>query len=76
MSMPLRAKVKNGRIIVDEPTDLPDGAELSLVPVADDEDSVELSAAKLTELDRRIVRTMAGNTVSGDAVFTDLRSRG
>ena len=74
--MPLRAKVKNGRIIVDEPTDLPDGAELILVPVADDEEPVELSAAELAELDRRIERTRAGNTVPGDAVFSDLRSRG
>ena len=29
---PLEAVVKNGRIVVDAPTDLPDGTELELVP--------------------------------------------
>jgi hypothetical protein len=27
----IRARVRNGRLIVDEPTDLPDGTELDLV---------------------------------------------
>jgi hypothetical protein len=76
MSMPLRATVKNGRIIVDEPTDLPDGAELTLVPVVDDEEPVELAPAELAELDRRIERSRRGNTVAGDAVFSELHSRG
>jgi hypothetical protein len=29
----VRARVRNGRLVVDEPTDLPDGTELELVPV-------------------------------------------
>ena len=33
---PLRAVVKNGRLILDEPTDLPEGLEVTLV-VAEDE---------------------------------------
>ncbi len=32
----LKAHVENGRIIVDEPTDLPDGTLLRVVPVQDD----------------------------------------
>ena len=36
----VRAHVAHGRILVDEPTDLPDGTELCLVPV---DDSGELS---------------------------------
>jgi hypothetical protein len=29
----VRARVRNGRLVVDEPTDLPEGAELELAPV-------------------------------------------
>jgi hypothetical protein len=36
MKMPVRARVKNGRLLVDEPTDLPDGTELYLVPTLAD----------------------------------------
>jgi hypothetical protein len=36
MKMTVHARVKNGRLLVDEPTDLPDGTELVLVPAADD----------------------------------------
>ncbi len=32
--MPVRARVKNGRLRVDEPTDLPEGTELLLVAAA------------------------------------------
>jgi hypothetical protein len=31
--VPLKAVVKNGRIVVDEPTELPEGTEIELVPV-------------------------------------------
>jgi hypothetical protein len=30
----VRARVRNGRLVVDEPTDLPDGTELDLVELA------------------------------------------
>ena len=33
--MVFRARVRNGRIILDEPTTLPDGAEIDLAPVHD-----------------------------------------
>ena len=31
MSQPLKARVHNGRLVLDEPTDLPDGIEVDLV---------------------------------------------
>jgi hypothetical protein len=31
--MPFKAHVRNGRLVLDAPTDLPDGAEVELVPV-------------------------------------------
>jgi len=32
---PLKAHVKNGRLVLDEPTDLPEGEEIELVPLDD-----------------------------------------
>ena len=32
---PLKAHVKNGRLVLDEPTDLPEGKEIELVPLDD-----------------------------------------
>jgi hypothetical protein len=40
----LKAHVENGRIIVDEPTDLPDGTVLHVVPVSDGMDAEERAA--------------------------------
>jgi hypothetical protein len=31
MQQPLKARVRNGRLVLDEPTDLPDGIEVELV---------------------------------------------
>ena len=35
--MTLRARVRNGRLTIDEPTNLPEGAEVTLVVTPDDE---------------------------------------
>lgn len=37
----LKAHVENGRIIVDEPTDLPDGTVLHVVPVRGDDPELD-----------------------------------
>lgn len=47
----LKATVKNGRLVLDEPSDLPDGTEVELVPL-DEFDPEELDAAALAELRR------------------------
>jgi hypothetical protein len=42
----VKAKVVNGRFVIDEPTDLPEGTELYLVPVSEeDEDRLDIEAA-------------------------------
>jgi hypothetical protein len=46
-----KAEVKNGRLIVDEPTDLPDGTVMYLVPAADND---AMSAEERAELERAI----------------------
>jgi len=42
----VKAKVVNGHFVIDEPTDLPEGTELYLVPVSEeDEDRLDIEAA-------------------------------
>lgn len=42
----LKARVVGGRFVIDEPTDLPEGTELYLVPVSEeDEDRLDIEAA-------------------------------
>ena len=48
----LKAQVKNGRIVVDEPTDLPNGTELYIVAADQSEDVVLLHDDGLDDDDR------------------------
>lgn len=74
---PLKAHVHNGRLVLDEPTDLPEGTELSLV-VADEED--ELDDAERAHLHESLRRSMAqaraGQVTDADGVIDRLLSRG
>lgn len=57
----LKAHVENGRIVVDDPTDLPDGTQLTLVPVNDGDDvELQIDAAWRDEIRRRSARLHAG----------------
>lgn len=74
MTSSVRARVKNGRLVVDEPTDLPEGTELELAPVEegdalDDEDRARLHAA----LERADDQLKAGKFVDGAVVLARLR---
>jgi len=75
--MPLRAKVLSGRLVLDEPTTLPEGTELSLVvddegDDLDDADRVALHAA----IERSFDDARAGRTSPVADVLARLRSRG
>jgi hypothetical protein len=77
-SMPMnavKARVQNGRIVVDEPTDLPDG-EIYLVPV---NDADQLDEHERAALDASIADGLAdareGRHEDARAVLADLRSR-
>jgi hypothetical protein len=52
MKMTVHARVKNGRLLVDEPTDLPDGTELMLVPAAEERPLERGGEPVLAMLDR------------------------
>ncbi len=50
MNLPLRAHVQNGRLVLDEPVELPDGTEVELMPAdqrddLDDDERARLHAA-------------------------------
>ena len=71
----LKVRVENGRIKLDEPTDLPDGTELYLVPAdgGDDLDDKE-RAALHRELEASIAEAEAGQLIDADEVLAELRS--
>ena len=77
---PLKAIVKNGRLVVDEPTALPEGTEIELVSVddvlaaggddLDDKERAELHA----ELDASIAEAKAGKLIDAEVVLAELRA--
>lgn len=78
---PLRARVQNGRIVLDEPTQLPEGEVVEVVPLddvlaaggdnLDAEDGERLHAP----IDRGLADIEAGRTVDADEVIAQLRAR-
>jgi hypothetical protein len=74
--MTIKGTVRAGRLVVDEPTDLPDGVEVELLPLdpgdwLDDQDRAALHAA-LRESDADVD---AGRLIDAADVLKALRSR-
>jgi hypothetical protein len=73
MAATLRAHVRNGRLVLDEPTDLPDGTEVELAPIdaddLDDEDRAALHAA----LEASEEEFKAGKGIPAAEVIAELR---
>lgn len=74
--MTLKARVRAGRLIVDEPTNLPEGTEIELLPLdpgdwLDDDDRAALHQA-LRDSDEDV---KAGRLVDADTILRELRSR-
>ena len=71
--VPLRARVKNGRLVLDEPTALPEGTEveLALPDELDDDERARLHAA----LDAADDELRAGRGIPGDLIIASLRRR-
>ena len=78
---PLKAQVRNGRLVLDEPTDLPDGDVVYLQLVdgivridggdLDDEDRAQLHR----ELEASLAEADAGETEDFAKVLSELRQR-
>lgn len=72
----VRARVQNGRLVVDEPTDLPEGTEVELVPVDDVETLDDSERERLFGfLEASIRRHEPGKGVAADDVLSEIRSR-
>jgi hypothetical protein len=71
--LPVKAQVRNGRLIVDEPTDLPEGEVIYLVP-ADDEDQLDEQerAALDAALEASFADAEAGRVYDADEVMDEL----
>ncbi len=75
INMSIKAHVRDGRLVVDEPTDLPEGTEIELLPLdpgdwLDDEDRAALrEALGMSEAD-----VAAGRLVDAEEVLKELRS--
>jgi hypothetical protein len=77
----LKAHVRGGRLLLDEPTDLPDGEVVELVPLdevlanggdyLDVEDRERLHAS----IDRGLADAHAGRTTDARQVMAELRAR-
>jgi len=78
---PLKARVHNGRLVLDEPTDLPEGEVIELVPLdemlarggdyLDDEERARLHQS----IERGFEDVKAGRTLDAREVIARLRAR-
>lgn len=69
------ARVKNGRLTLDEPTDLPEGSVVPLEVVDDFDDLDDDERAELHESLRESIEQMkAGETISVEQALSELRA--
>ena len=74
--MTIKARVNAGRLVVDEPTDLPDGTEVELLPLDPGDWLDEAGRAALHKALRESnADVSAGRLVDADQVLRELRSR-
>jgi len=71
----LKAHVRSGRVVVDEPTDLPEGAELDLVVVGNDDLDVDDERGLLASLDRALDDEDADRTANVDDFLAEVRAQ-
>ena len=71
----LKAQVKNGRLVLDEPTDLPEGQEVELVVLEDAEFEPEERARLLQAIEDGVEDIEKGNHVDGFEFIAQLRAK-
>lgn len=70
----LKAQVRGGRLVLDEPTRLPEGTEVELIALQDElapEEQSRLDAA----LERSMAQARAGQLIDAEAVIASLLNR-
>jgi len=71
----LKAHVRCGRLVLDEPTDLPEGSEVELTVVEEDDFDPEERARLHEALDAGIAAVRAGDHVDADEFIRELLAR-
>jgi hypothetical protein len=77
---PMQAVVKHGRLVLDEPTDLPEGEVVELVPIGahlddDTDDLDDGERARLHESLRESIEQMKnGEVIDGTEALAELRA--
>ncbi len=72
---PLKAHVKGGRLVLDEPTNLPDGAEVHVALVDGDDLDGEERAALHAAIEASEAELDAGRVVTEDELWARLRAQ-
>jgi len=73
--MTITARVREGRLVVDEPTDLPDGTEVELLPIDPGDWLDEADRTALHEALRQSESDVAaGRLISVEEIFKDLKA--
>jgi hypothetical protein len=74
--MTVRGRVRNGRLVVDEPTALPEGTEVELVPADDVDELPPEERARLYGFLAESIRThVPGKGTPADVLLAELRQR-
>jgi len=71
---PLKAQVRNGRLVLDEPTDLPEGSEVELYVVDDGEFDDEERERLHGSIRESIEQMKAGELIDADEALAELRA--
>jgi hypothetical protein len=76
MTLTIRGRVQGGRLLVDEPVDLPDGSEVELAVIDDGDDLDEEDRAQLHEAIRLAQAEMdEGKGIPANEVLAALRAK-
>jgi hypothetical protein len=72
--MTFTARVQNGRLVVDEPTQLPEGAEVTLQVIDGDELDEQERAQLHAAIDEGLDDAEAGRVISMEASLAEIRA--
>lgn len=71
----LKAQVRGGRLVLDEPTELPEGTEVELMAVEELDFEPEERARLDAALELSLAQARAGKLIDADQVITELLAR-
>jgi hypothetical protein len=75
VTQPLKAHVKDGKLVLDDPTtDLPEGSEVELYLVDDGEFDPEERARLHESLEESVEQMKAGKLIDADEALAELRA--